>query len=103
MTMMKTTYGVNVVASNNSWGGGGFDQALKDAIEASNNAGQLISLFRALGDVMTCTLTLYRTEWTATREEGNWSSAGSLINSVEVSNVPGVSFALPIQSRLDFK
>ncbi len=39
MTDMKTTYGVTVVASNNSWGGGGFSQALKDAIEASNDAG----------------------------------------------------------------
>ncbi len=39
ITMMKTDYGVNVVASNNSWGGGGFSQALMDAIEASNDAG----------------------------------------------------------------
>ncbi len=39
MTMMKTAYGVNVVASNNSWGGGPASQALKDAIAASNDAG----------------------------------------------------------------
>ncbi len=31
--------GVNIVASNNSWGGGGASQAVKDAIEATNNAG----------------------------------------------------------------
>ena len=39
ITMMKTTYGVNVVASNNSWGGGGYSTALEDAIRASNDAG----------------------------------------------------------------
>lgn len=30
--------GVNIRATNNSWGGGGFSQALKDAIEAGGNA-----------------------------------------------------------------
>lgn len=33
--------GINVVASNNSWGGGGYSQALYDAIEAANQAGVL--------------------------------------------------------------
>jgi subtilisin family serine protease len=35
------TRGVNVVATNNSWGGGGFSQALKDAIDRANTAGIL--------------------------------------------------------------
>lgn len=39
MTMMKTMYGVNIVASNNSWGGGGYSQALEDAIQRSIDAG----------------------------------------------------------------
>ncbi len=39
MTMMKTSYGVNVVASNNSYGGSSSSQARKDAIEASADAG----------------------------------------------------------------
>lgn len=39
--MMKTTHGVNIRLTNNSWGGGGFSQALQDAIEASGNAGML--------------------------------------------------------------
>ena len=39
MTMMKTAYGVNVVASSNSWAGGGYSAALRDAIQASNEAG----------------------------------------------------------------
>jgi subtilisin family serine protease len=30
--------GVNIVATNNSWGGGGYSQALKDAIERANQA-----------------------------------------------------------------
>ena len=33
--------GVNIVATNNSWGGGGFSQALMDAISRANNAGIL--------------------------------------------------------------
>ncbi|MFO0897057.1 MAG: S8 family serine peptidase [Pirellulales bacterium] len=41
MTLMKTKYGVNIVASNNSWGGGAESQALYDAIAASNAAGVL--------------------------------------------------------------
>ncbi len=35
---MKTRHGLNIVATNNSWGGGGFSQALKDAITRANNA-----------------------------------------------------------------
>jgi subtilisin family serine protease len=31
--------GVNIVASNNSWGGGGYSQALEDAIKIANDAG----------------------------------------------------------------
>lgn len=31
--------GVNIVATNNSWGGGGSSQTVKDAIAATNNAG----------------------------------------------------------------
>ncbi len=40
---MKTraTNPVNIIASNNSWGGGGFSQALLDVIEAHNSAGIL--------------------------------------------------------------
>lgn len=33
--------GLNIVATNNSWGGGGFSQALKDAIDRANTAGIL--------------------------------------------------------------
>jgi subtilisin family serine protease len=33
LTMLKRTKGLNIVASNNSWGGGGFSQGLYDAIE----------------------------------------------------------------------
>ena len=40
-TNLKTSQGLNIVATNNSWGGGGFSQALKDAIDRANNAGIL--------------------------------------------------------------
>ena len=38
LTNLKSR-GINVVASNNSWGGGGYSQGLYDAISRANNAG----------------------------------------------------------------
>lgn len=38
MTDLKTRHGINIVATNNSWGGGGFSQALLDAINRANTA-----------------------------------------------------------------
>jgi subtilisin family serine protease len=40
-TDLKTRHGINLVATNNSWGGGGYSQGLYDAIERANNAGIL--------------------------------------------------------------
>ena len=39
MVTMKTRYGINIVVSNNSYGGGGFSQAFLNAIQASINVG----------------------------------------------------------------
>jgi thermitase len=38
---LKSRYNINLVATNNSWGGGGFSQALLDAINRGGNAGIL--------------------------------------------------------------
>lgn len=38
---MKDDYGVNIVAANNSWGGGDFSQAIYDAIDALRQSGIL--------------------------------------------------------------
>lgn len=40
-TDLKLRHGINLVATNNSWGGGGYSQALYDAIERANQAGIL--------------------------------------------------------------
>ncbi|GHA88123.1 S8 family serine peptidase [Cognatilysobacter bugurensis] len=40
-TDLKTRHGLNIVATNNSWGGGGFSQALQDAIGRADQAGIL--------------------------------------------------------------
>ncbi len=37
-TDLKTRSGINLVATNNSWGGGGYSQALYDAINRANSA-----------------------------------------------------------------
>ena len=41
LTDLKLRYGINLVATNNSWGGGGFSQALLNAINRGGNAGIL--------------------------------------------------------------
>ena len=41
ITDLKTRHAMNIVATNNSWGGGGFSQALQDAVERANAAGIL--------------------------------------------------------------
>ena len=38
LTDLKTRNGVNLVATNNSWGGGGYSASLRDAIAAANAA-----------------------------------------------------------------
>lgn len=38
ITDLKTRHGMNIVATNNSWGGGGFSQGLSDAITRANSA-----------------------------------------------------------------
>jgi subtilisin family serine protease len=40
-TDLKTRHSLNLVATNNSWGGGGFSQGLQDAIGRANTAGIL--------------------------------------------------------------
>ena len=40
-TKMRVNHGVNIVLTSNSWGGGGFSQALEDAIAASGAANML--------------------------------------------------------------
>jgi subtilisin family serine protease len=41
ITDLKLRHGLNIVATNNSWGGGGFSQGLQDAIGRANAAGIL--------------------------------------------------------------
>ncbi|HXG50532.1 MAG TPA: S8 family peptidase [candidate division Zixibacteria bacterium] len=43
--------GVNIVATNNSWGGGGFSQALSDAIDLQRQAGILFIAAAGNGDL----------------------------------------------------
>jgi subtilisin family serine protease len=40
-TDLKARHGLNIVATNNSWGGGGYSQAMLDAIERGGDAGIL--------------------------------------------------------------
>ncbi|MEK8031619.1 S8 family peptidase [Ideonella sp. DXS29W] len=51
ITDLKTRQGLNLVASNNSWGGGGFSQALKDAIDRSGAANILFIAAAGNGNI----------------------------------------------------
>ena len=52
-TDMKTRHGLNLVATNNSWGGGGFSQALQDAIGRANTA-NILFVAAAGNDAYNC-------------------------------------------------
>jgi len=49
-TDLKTRHGLNIVATNNSWGGGGYSQALFDAITRAGNANILFIAAAGNGD-----------------------------------------------------
>ena len=53
-TDLKTRHGLNLVATNNSWGGGGYSQGLYDAISRANTA--KIFFVAAAGNSSTSTL-----------------------------------------------
>lgn len=55
-TDLKTRHGLNIVATNNSWGGGGFSQALADAIERANQQG-ILFVAAAGNDAFNCDTT----------------------------------------------
>jgi subtilisin family serine protease len=56
-TDLKLRHGINLVATNNSWGGGGYSLALEEAIERANNAG--ILFIAAAGNETADATTLY--------------------------------------------
>ncbi|HEV3050463.1 MAG TPA: S8 family peptidase [Longimicrobium sp.] len=82
MTDMKTRHGLNLVATSNSWGGGGFSQSLQDAIERAN--AQNILFIAAAGN------STYNCETTAcypgTYPNANVSSEASLTNTGAISS-----------------
>jgi subtilisin family serine protease len=52
-TDLKTRHNLNLVATNNSWGGGGFSQALQDSIERAN-AANILFIAAAGNDSFDC-------------------------------------------------
>lgn len=52
ITDLKTRHGLNLVATNNSWGGGGFSQGLKDAIDRAGAANILFMAAAGNGNLL---------------------------------------------------
>ena len=50
---LKTRHGLNIVATNNSWGGGGYSQALSDAIDRATVA-NILTIVAAGNDSVNC-------------------------------------------------
>ncbi|HVF45967.1 MAG TPA: S8 family peptidase [Pyrinomonadaceae bacterium] len=64
-TDMKTRHGINMVATSNSWGGGGFSQALSDAIGRANTA-NILFVAAAGNDSVNCeTSSCYPAEYSS--------------------------------------
>ena len=76
------TAGVPIVATNNSWGGGGFSQALGDAIERANAAGVLF-IAAAGNSSANCETTAC---YPASYENANVISVASITSTGELSS-----------------
>lgn len=64
--------GLNVVATNNSWGGGGFDQSLLDAINRGGNAGILYVAAAGNSSYNNDTTDFYPSNYTCTTPSRAW-------------------------------
>lgn len=80
---LKVNHGVNIRALNNSWGGGGFEQSLEDAITAANDAD--ILFVAAAGN-----------------SNSNNDQVGSFPSNYEVPNVLAVASTTRTDARSSF-
>lgn len=98
ITDLKTHHGLKIVATNNSWGGGGFSQSLKDAIDAAGVANILFVAAAGNAGANIDTTPSYPASYTSSNlisvaaidKNGalaSWSNYG--VNSVDIG-APGV-------------
>ncbi len=81
-TDLKTRHGLNIVATNNSWGGGGFSQALGDAIGRAN-AANILFIAAAGNSTYDCdTRACYPAEYT----NANVIAVASITNTGAISS-----------------
>ena len=62
---LKTAFGHNIAAINASWGGGGYNQALKDAIDAAGTAGIIFCAAAGNNGINNDILPLYPSSYTS--------------------------------------
>ena len=70
LTDMKVRHGINIVASNNSWGGGGYSQALLEAITRAANQGILFVAAAGNSNVNNDTTASYPSNYSTTAGAG---------------------------------
>ncbi len=76
---LKTRHGINIVATNNSWGGGGFSQTLLDAIVRAANAGILFVAAAGNAGVNNDTTASYPSNYNTTLNGANSATYDSVI------------------------
>lgn len=108
-TDLKIRHGIRLVATNNSWGGGGFSQALQDAITRANNAGILFIAAAGNSNVNCETSSCYPAEYpnaniiavasiTSTGARSSFSNYGSTTIDIGAPG-SGIWSTVPASSR----
>ncbi|MES3032404.1 MAG: S8 family peptidase [Gemmatimonadota bacterium] len=108
-TDLKTRHGLNLVATSNSWGGGGFSQALADAIGRANTANVLFIAAAGNSSLNCETSTCYPAEYAnanviavaSTTSSGGMSSFSNYGSTTIDIGAPGSAIwsTVPVSSK----
>ena len=93
LTDLKTRHGINLVATNNSWGGGGYSQALQDAIIRSAKKDLLFVVAAGNSTTNNDSSSSYPANYNTTIGTSTESAAGydSVISVAAINNSGGIA------------
>jgi subtilisin family serine protease len=93
LTDLKTRHGINLVATNNSWGGGGYSQALQDAIIRSAKKDILFVVAAGNSTTNNDTTASYPSNYNTTVGTSTESAAGydSVISVAAINSSGGIA------------
>jgi subtilisin family serine protease len=88
LTDLKLRHGINIVATSNSWGGGGYSQALQDAINRGGDAGILFIAAAGNDASNTDSVANYPSNYQCTNASRNWDC---LVSVASITSTGGLS------------